>query len=233
MGPGEGDRILGQRHQPHGDLDGIALQAMRQPVSVPALVELAEVRAYLLRKTEPRSDPLRDFAVAGEDRHADVHGVGEALLDGLRQFRRRRVREHAREGADESLEDLRMAAHVDQRQILAKRDLVAERRRQQMGVGIAPDVAEQGLMIDVAALFKVETGGVGQPHRQHARAQRKIPRLTGGEVGRIGQRHHEISAANRCCRHSGVVPAQIERGESISQLAIWWAGAMNRLFRRR
>ena len=49
--------------------------------------------------------------------------------------------------------ELRLVAHVDAGKVLAKGDLVAERRRQQVGVGIAADVAKQGLMIDIAALI--------------------------------------------------------------------------------
>jgi hypothetical protein len=85
-------------------------------------------------------------------------------------------------------------AHVDARQILAQRNFVAECRRQQMGIGVASDIAQQRLVIDVAALVDVEAGQIGQSHRQHAGPQREIAGLPGGEVRRIGQRHQEIGA---------------------------------------
>ena len=43
---------------------------------------------------------------------------------------------------------------------------------------------------------------IGKPHPQHAGAQREIARVTGGQIGRIGQRHQKISASNCWCRHS-------------------------------
>ena len=65
-----------------------------------------------------------------------------------------------------------------------------------MGVGIASDIAEQGLMIDVAAIMFVEARNLGKPHRQHAGPQREIPRLAGGQVRCIGQRHQKIGTSN-------------------------------------
>ena len=55
-----------------------------------------------------------------------------------------------------------------------------------MGVGVAADIAQQRLMKDHAALVGVEAQFLGKAHRQHARPQRKIPRLAGRQVGRIG-----------------------------------------------
>ena len=77
------DRILRQRHQPDRKLHGIALQAARQSVSVPALVELAEILADLVRKADPFRDPLGHLAVAGQDRNAHLQGLGKAALDRL------------------------------------------------------------------------------------------------------------------------------------------------------
>ena len=152
MGLGQDDCVLSQRHHADRKRHGIALQAARQPVSVPALVELTEIFADLLRKTDALRDPLRNLAMAGQNRNAHLQSFGKALLDGIGQFRGRRVGEQAREGANEGFDDFRVAAHVDAGKILAKGDLVAKRRRQQVGVGVASDVAKQGLVIDIAAL---------------------------------------------------------------------------------
>ena len=78
-------------------------------------------------------------------------------------------------------------ADVDPLQVAAKSDLIAEGRRQQMGVGIASDVAQQRLMVDAAARIDVQARDLGQPHRQYTGPQRKIPRVTGGQVRRIGE----------------------------------------------
>ena len=50
----------------------------------------------------------------------------------------------------------RLVAHVDELQVLTQRDLVAERGSQEVGVCMAPDISEQGLMIDAAACLEVQ-----------------------------------------------------------------------------
>jgi hypothetical protein len=174
MGLGQRDGILRQRHQPHRKFHGVARQAPRQSFSVPALVELAEIFADLVRKTDPLRDPLGDLAVAGQNRNADLHGLGKAPLNRLGQFRRRRVRKGARDGAGNRFNELRLVANVDALKVAAKGDLVAKRRRQQVGVAIASDIAKQGLVINIAALMVVEARGLGQPHPQQAGSQREI-----------------------------------------------------------
>ena len=168
-------------------------------------------RANVLGQPDALRDPLRHFAMTGENRNADLHGLGEALLDGVGQGGGRRFREQAREGAHEGLDDVRMAAHVDAGEILAQRNLVAERRGQQVGVGVAADVAKQGLVIHLAAQLVVKASDLRQPHRQHAGSQREIPRLAGRQVGRIGQRHQEVGAAKCRCRHSRPLPVRPPR----------------------
>jgi hypothetical protein len=70
-----------------------------------------------------------------------------------------------------------------------------------VAVGIASDVAQERLMINGAAHGVVEARGVSHSHRQNAGAQRKISRVPGGEIGRIGERHQEVSTSNCRCRH--------------------------------
>ena len=81
-------------------------------------------------------------------------------------------------------------------------DLVTPVRCQEMRVGIAADVAQQRLVIDAAARVLVEPRDLRKPHPQHAGAQREIPRVTGGQIGRIGQGHQKIGASNCRRRHS-------------------------------
>ena len=127
--------------------------------------------------------------------------LGKAALDRLRQFLGRGAGELSRNGADEDLDELRPVAHVDVMQLAAQGDFVAPGRRQQMRVGIASDVAQQRLMIDVAPRAFVEARDLRKPHRQHAGSQREIPRMAGGQIRRIGQRHQKIGASNCRCRH--------------------------------
>ena len=54
-----------------------------------------------------------------------LHGLGKAALDRLGQFLRRRVREGARDGADDRFDEFRLVADVDAMKVPAKGDLVA------------------------------------------------------------------------------------------------------------
>jgi len=87
-------------------------------------------------------------------------------------------------------------------ELTAQSDLVTPVRRQQVRIGVAADVAQQRLMIDAAAGVPVEPRDICKPHPQHAGSQRKVSRVSCGQVGRIGERHQEISASNRGSRHS-------------------------------
>ena len=118
----------------------------------------------------------------------------------------RQVGEDAGEGADEDRPELGMAAEVGDREVLAECDLVAEGGGEQVGVGVAADVAQDRLVIDLAPLGGVEAQRRGEPHREHARAKREIPRLAGGEVGGIGEHHHEVGASNRDVSHAHAPP---------------------------
>jgi hypothetical protein len=175
-------------------------------MSVPALVELAEALADFLGKADALRDPLGDFAMAGKNGNARLQRLANTALDGCGELRERRVREGAGDGANDRLGEFRMVAEIDAGKIPSKRDLVADCRSQQMGVGIASDIAKQRLVIDIAALAVLEAGHVGQPHRQHARPHGKIARLACGEVRRVGQRHQKLSASNRGRRHFALFP---------------------------
>ena len=148
--------------------------------------------------------------MAGEDRDADLDRLGKALLHRLLQLVGRQVGEDAGEGADEDRPELGMAAEVGDREVLAERDLVAEGGGEQVGVGVAADVAQDRLVIDLAPLGGVEAQRRGEPHREHARAKREIPRLAGGEVGGIGEHHHEVGTSNRDVSHAHAPPAATE-----------------------
>ena len=192
--------ILRQCHQPHRKLHGIAVQAARQSFAVPALVKLAQIFADLIGKTDPLSDPTRHLAMAGQNRHPDLHGLGKAPLDRFGQSRGSRVREVAGNGADNRFGQFGFVADVDALKVAPQCDLVTERRCQQMCIGIAADVTQQGLVIDAAARFGIEAGDFGKTHRQHAGSQREIARMPGSEIGRVSQRHQKVGTPHRC-RH--------------------------------
>jgi hypothetical protein len=102
---------------------------------------------------------------------------------------------------DKDFDEFGSVAHVDVMKLAAQGDLVAPGLRQQMRVGITSNVAQQRLMKDATARVLVETRDVREPHRQHAGSKRKIPRMPGCEVGRVGERHQKIRAPNRRYRH--------------------------------
>ncbi len=163
----------------------------------PALVDLTEVLADLLRQTDAFRDPLRDLAVPRENGNVHLRALGKTAFHRLGQFLRRRAGELSRDGPDEDFDEFRPVTHVDVMKLSAQGDLIAPSRRQQVRVGIAPDKAQQCLMIDGAACKLVEARNFGEPHRQNAGSQREIPRVPRGQVRCIGQRHQKVSASNR------------------------------------
>ncbi len=154
----------------------------------------------LLRKADPFGDTLGDFAMSGQNGHADLHGFRKPPLNRLRQLRGRRIREGARDGADDCFREFRFVADVDALKVAPECDLVAKCRRQQMTVCVAADIAKKRLMIDVTPNGIVKVQEIGKPHAQHTGAQRKVPRVPSGQVRRIGQRHQKVRTP-RCRGH--------------------------------
>jgi hypothetical protein len=150
---------------------------------------------------ETPQDPEMDGLLSRQDRNVHLRGLGEAALHRLRQLLRRCVRDGTRDGSDEHRDEFRPVAHVDAMQVPPQRDLVAPRGRQQVGVGVAADITEERLMVDRAPCGLVELRDVRQAHRQHARVQGKVSRVPRGEIRRVRQRHQEVRASNRRCRH--------------------------------
>ena len=145
--------------------------------------------------------------MAREDRQADLHRAGNAALHRGGEFLRPGAGEEPVERGDEGLDHLRRVAEVDPGEVLTQGDLIAKGGRKQMCVGIAADIAKQGLMIDVPALGQVKASRIGKPHCQYAAAQREVPRLTGGKVAGIGEYHQELGPPDRSRRHS-ILPAE-------------------------
>ena len=86
----------------------------------------------------------------------------------LREISRRRLREDPVQRQDEGFDQFLVASHDGAGQVLAHGDLVAKGRHEQMRVGIATDIAQERLVIDIAALVLAEARGFGDPHCQDA-----------------------------------------------------------------
>ena len=72
-------------------------------------------------------------------------------FDRLLQLFGRRASELSLQRADQEFDKFRPVADIDVMKFAAKGNLVTPMRRQQVGVGVAPDVAQQRLVIDAAA----------------------------------------------------------------------------------
>ena len=68
------------------------------------------------------------------------------------------------EGLHEDPAQFRTVAHVETDKILAERDFVAEGGRQQVGVGVAADIAQHGQMIGIAPILFRNARKLGDPH---------------------------------------------------------------------
>src|SRR5262249_12378416 len=180
----------------------VTRETPRHPLSIPALVDLAETFANVLGQTDTLRDPLRDLAVPGQDGDIDLRALSKATLDRLLQLFRRRTRKLSFQCANQELDEFRPIAHVDVMELAAQSDLVTPVRRQQVRIGVAADVAQQRLVIDAAAGVLVEPCDICKPHPQQAGAQREILRVTGGQIGRVCKGHQKIGASNLWCRHS-------------------------------
>ena len=82
------------------------------------------------------------------------------------------------------------ATGIDAGKIMPKRELVAEQRRHRVRVGVAADVAQQRLIVDVAHRVVVQPERLAQSHRHHTGAERRLQRLPHPQVGGNGQRRH-------------------------------------------
>ena len=58
-------RVLRHLHHPHRQRDLLAAQVPRQPLAVPALVQVPQRGLNLLRQAHPRAQQLRDLAMTG------------------------------------------------------------------------------------------------------------------------------------------------------------------------
>ena len=188
----ECDRILRQRDDAHRGQHVFTAQAIGQALAVPALIDLAEVAADVLRQAQPLADAPRHLAMRSQHRLRHGQRLAEALGDGLLLCRRIEIEIEPLEGAGEHLAEFRPVAHVEADELAAECDLVAEQPCEQVGVGVAAHVAQHGEVIDAAAHLGVELRQLRDAHGHDAGLERKIARVAGGEVRGIGQHHHHV-----------------------------------------
>ena len=195
------DGILRERDEPDLERHRLARKTARQTLSIPSLIDLAEAFSDFLWQADALRDPLRDLAVSGQDGNVHPGRFRQATLHGLCQLLRRRAGELPCQRANEDADELVPVADVDVVELSAKNDFVAPGLREKVCVGIASDVAQQRLMIDLALHISIEAGDVREPHRQHTRPKREIPRMPGREIRGVSHRHEKVCAPNRRSRH--------------------------------
>ena len=176
------DDILRQRDQAYRGQDLIATQPARQALAVPAFIDLAEVTPDLFGQAEPLADPLSDLAMRREDRPNDRGRLGEPRFDRLLLRHWLEVVVEPLESLDEDPSQLRAIAHVEPDEVLAQCNLVTEETRQEIGVGVAADVAQHRLMVGVAPVLLGKSRKVGNPHREHTGSEGEVAGVAGGKV---------------------------------------------------
>jgi hypothetical protein len=74
------DGILRHRHHPDRKFYRVARETPRQSFSVPPLVDLTEIFSDRLWQTDTFRDPLRDFAMPGQDGDVHLRSLGKTAL---------------------------------------------------------------------------------------------------------------------------------------------------------
>ena len=184
--------VVAEVDDAHGERNRLALRMGGEALAVPALERERERLADGGREAEPLDEHVPDLAPRGEVVDGPlVRGLLEhlddlvALLVGA-----------TRGGVGEDVAHHlgRVGGIVDER-LGADRDLVAEQRRDLVGVTGAADVAEQRDPVGRLANVVVDLGGVADPGREQARAQLRLERLPEGVVLRERERGDEFGEA--------------------------------------
>ena len=88
--------------------------------------------------------------------------------------------------AQGDVQHLGWTTRIDAGKVTPQRELIAEQRGHRVGVGVAADVAQQRLIVDVAQRVVVQAKRLAQSHRHHAGAERRIQRLAHAQIGGNG-----------------------------------------------
>ncbi len=185
-------------HDAHRQRDRLAPDVLGEALAVPALEREGERLADARAEVEPRDEHVRHLAPGREVVDGPLvrrllqhpHDL-VALLVGAAG---RGVREHV-------AHHLGGVAAVVHERLRADPDLVAEQRRDLVGVPGAADVAQQRDPVGVLAHLLVEPRRLAHPRREQARAQLGLERLAEGVVLRQRKRCDEFAQAKRCLRN--------------------------------
>jgi hypothetical protein len=207
---------LGQLRDARRDRDLLALELARPAAPVPLLVRPAQGGADLVGKPELLGQRASHGGVARHDVvHLPVTGEGELQADA--KAVQRRVA-----GSDEPHARRR---HAHAAQLVAvldglQRDVVAEPLRLLVRVGMAPDVDEQGRVVDDRPLGLVEPDPLREPQRDEALAQHVLHRLPEAEVDAERERGDELRQPNmRTICLAGQRPRLEDQRMPISELS--------------
>jgi hypothetical protein len=88
--------------------------------------------------------------VARQHGGSGARTADKAFGDGQDQRRQGRAGIGAAHRANEQRNELGRTGEIDRRDIATERDLIPEQGGKRIGLGIAPDVAQQGLIVDLA-----------------------------------------------------------------------------------
>jgi len=188
-------RILREGDNPHRRCDRLALER-GHALAIPARIQLPQRVDDRRLEAHALGQALGHLAVAAEEitdggscgqepaHHRLGHPEGRYAGVGLANV----ARHHP--------QHLGRLAVVDHDDLAAERDLVADDRREHVGLGVAADIAQQRLVVDLAKLAFAQATEIAQPHRQHARAQRELERLAHPQVGRQRERGHKLGQAD-------------------------------------
>ena len=133
--------------------DRLPRSRAREPVPIPALEEVRQVRDYAGAEAEPPGEPLRDLAVQGERRAHDLESVLERVGDhSLTNLRRSSLSDHIHEERAKLVE----VASIHECELGARLDVVPEELRLLGRVRRATDRVEQRDVVGVDELLRRE-----------------------------------------------------------------------------
>ena len=164
-----------------------------EPVPVPALEDVRQVRDNAGAEAEPAGEALRDLAVQGERRARDLERVLERVGDHLlTNLRRSSLSHHVHEERAE----LFGVASVDECELGARLDVVPEELRLLGRVRRAAERVQQGDVVGVDELRRREPGELAEADREDRRPERVLERLTGAQIGRYRHRADHLRGAD-------------------------------------
>ena len=164
-----------------------------EPVPVPALEDVRQVRDNAGAEAEPAGEALRDLAVQGERRARDLERVLERVGDHrLTNLRRSSLSHHVHE----ERADLFGVASVDECELGARLDVVPEELRLLGRVRRAAERVQQGDVVGVHELRRRELRELAEADREDRRPERVLERLTGAQIGRDRHRADHLRGAD-------------------------------------